>query len=158
MAGGLIRRNEKNPMPVVWTLPAADSTFSATQNVRKVQLVALRDKLRENAAHVLQPGETIQSVFCAQTTSQYFALISYWIILLSNAYRVVVVTDRRILVCSSGRLRMTPVNEVLRELPRSTRIGQPSGLWWRCESLGERLYINKRFHKDVNAADAVQAA
>lgn len=145
-------------MRAVWTLLSADSTFSATLNVRKVQLVALRDKLRENAAHVLQPGETIQSVFCAQTTSQYFALISYWIILLSNAYRVVVVTDRRILVCSSGRLRMTPVNEVLRELPRRTRIGQPSGLWWRCESLGERLYINKRFHKDVNAADAVQAA
>jgi hypothetical protein len=120
--------------------------------------VALRDKLRANAAHVLQPGENIQSVFCAQTTSQYFALISYWIILLSNAYRVVVVTDRRILVCSSGRLRMTPVKEVLRELPRNTRIGPPSGLWWRCETLGEKLYINKRFHKDVNAADGVAAA
>lgn len=120
--------------------------------------MALRDKLRANAAHVLQPGENIQSVFCAQTTSQYFALISYWIILLSNAYRVVVVTDRRILVCSSGRLRMTPVKEVLRELPRNTRIGPPSGLWWRCETLGEKLYINKRFHKDVNAADGVTAA
>lgn len=120
--------------------------------------MALRDKLRANAAHVLQPGENIQSVFCAQTTSQYFALISYWIILFSNAYRVVVVTDRRILVCSSGRLRMTPVNEVLRELPRNTRIGPPSGLWWRCETLGEKLYINKRFHKDVNAADGVPAA
>jgi hypothetical protein len=120
--------------------------------------VALRDKLRANAAHVLQPGENIQSVFCAQTTSQYFALISYWIILLSNAYRVVVVTDRRILVCSSGRLRMTPVKEVLREVPRNTRIGPPSGLWWRCETLGEKLYINKRFHKDVNAADGVAAA
>ena len=120
--------------------------------------MALRDKLRANAAHVLQPGENIQSVFCAQTTSQYFALISYWIILLSNAYRVVVVTDRRILVCSSGRLRMTPVKEVLREVPRNTRIGPPSGLWWRCETLGEKLCINKRFHKDVNAADGVAAA
>jgi hypothetical protein len=126
--------------------------------LEKGRPVALRDKLRANAAHVLQPGENIQSVFCAQTTSQYFALISYWIILFSNAYRVVVVTDRRILVCSSGRLRMTPVNEVLRELPRNTRIGPPSGLWWRCETLGERLYINKRFHKDVNAADGVPAS
>jgi hypothetical protein len=116
--------------------------------VRKAQALAIRDKLRENAAHHLQPGETIQSVFCAQTTSQYFALISYWIILLSNAYRVVVVTDRRILVCKSGRLRMTPVND----------IGPPSGLWWRCETLGERFYIHKRFHKDVNAADGVLAA
>ena len=120
--------------------------------------MALRDKLRNNAAHLLQPGETIQSVFCAQTTSAYFALISYWIILFTNAYRVVVVTDRRILVCKSGRLTMTPVKEVIRELPRNTRIGPPNGLWWRSESLGERLYIHKRFHKDVNAADGVPAA
>jgi hypothetical protein len=119
--------------------------------------VAIRDKLRENAAPHLQPGETVQSVFCAQTTSAYFALISVWIILLTNAYRVVVVTDRRILVCSSGRFRMTPVKQILREIPRGTRIGPPSGLWWRCDSLGERLYVHKRFHKDVNAADGVAA-
>jgi hypothetical protein len=120
--------------------------------------MAIRDKLRENAAPLLQPGETIQSVFCAQTTSQYFALVSVWIIILTNAYRVVVVTDRRILVCSSGRFRMTPVKEVLRELPRNTRIGPPSGIWWRSETLGERLYIHRRFHKDVNAADGVPAS
>lgn len=119
--------------------------------------MALRDKLRANAAPLLQPGENIQAIFCGQTTSQYFALISYWIILFTNAYRVVVVTDRRILVCKSGRFRITPVKAVLRELPRNTRIGPPSGLWWRCETLGERLYINKRFHKDVNAADAAVA-
>ena len=120
--------------------------------------MALRDKLRANAQHVLQPGETIQAVFCAQTKNQYFALISYWIILFTNAYRVVVVTDRRILVCKSGRLRMTPVNEVIRELPRNTRIGPASGLWWKSQTLGEQLYINKRFHKDIAAADSVPAA
>ncbi|MCW2495672.1 MAG: hypothetical protein JWQ77_1596, partial [Jatrophihabitans sp.] len=115
--------------------------------------MAIRDKLRANAAHVLQPGETIQAVIPAQTTSQWFALISYWIILLTNAYRVIVVTDRRILVCRSGRFRITPVKDVVRELPRSTVIGPATGLWYRCDQLGERLYINKRFHKDVLAAD-----
>jgi hypothetical protein len=80
-------------------------------------------------------------------------MLSAFILLLVNSYRVVVVTDRRILVCRSGRFSTTPVNEVLRELPRSTRIGPPSGLWWKSESLGERLYVHKRFHKDVNAAD-----
>jgi len=119
--------------------------------------MAIRDKLRENAAHLLQPGETIQAIFPAQTTSAYFALISVWIILLTNAYRVVVVTDRRILVCKSGRFRATPVKDILRELPRGTRIGEPGGLWWRSDtdSLGERLYIHRRFHSDVRAADAV---
>ena len=84
-----------------------------------------------------------------------YALLSTLIIILSDAYSVVVVTDERILVCRSGRVRMSPVKGVIRELPRDTPIGPPSGLWWRCETLGERLYIHKRFHKDVTAADAV---
>jgi hypothetical protein len=120
--------------------------------------MAIRDKLAKNAAPLLQPGETIQAVFGAQTTSQYFALISYWIIIFKNAYRVVVVTDRRILVCSAGRLSQTQVKEVLHELPRTTRIGPATGLWYKTEVLGERLYIAKRFHKDVAAADAALPA
>lgn len=110
--------------------------------------------MRANASPLLQPGETVQAVFGAQTTSQWFALISYWIIIAKNAYRVVVVTDRRILVCKSGRFRTTPVNQVLYECPRTTRIGPPHGLWYKTDALGERLYIAKRFHKDVEAADA----
>lgn len=119
--------------------------------------MAIRDKLRTNAQPLLQPDEVVQVVFPAQTTSQWFALLSYWIIIIRNSYRVVVVTDRRVLVCRSGRFRTTPVREVMRELPRSTRIGPASGLWYRCESLGERLYIHKRFHKDVAEADALIA-
>lgn len=119
--------------------------------------MAIRDTLRSNAAHLLQPGEEIQAVFPAQTTSQWFALISYWIIIVKNSYRVVVVTNQRILVCRSGRFRLTPVKDVLHELPRSTTIGPASGLWYQCHSLGERLYIAKRFHKDIAEADA-QAA
>lgn len=116
--------------------------------------MALRETLRRNAAHLLAPGETIQTIFPAQTTSGWFALLSIWIIVLNDAYRVVVVTDRRILVCKSDRFRMTPVKQVLRELPRYIRIGPPTGLWHRTEVLGERMYINKRFHKDVETADA----
>jgi len=120
--------------------------------------MAIRDKIRANAAPLLQPGEQIQAVIPAQITSGWMALISYWIIVIRGAYRVVVVTDRRILVCSSGRMRMTPVNEVLREVPRATLIGPPSGLWYRTDSLGERLYIAKRFHKDILDADAAAGA
>ena len=117
--------------------------------------MAIRDQVRANAAHLLQPGETIQAVFCTQTTSQYYALLLTLIIILSDAYRVVVVTDKRILVCRSGRFRMSPVKRVIRELSRNTRIGPPRGLWWRCETLGEPVYVHKRFHKDVTTADAV---
>ena len=120
--------------------------------------MAIRDKMRTNAAPHLQPGETIHAVFSAQTMSQWFALISYWIIVFSNGYRVVVVTDRRILICKAGRFRLTPVNAILRELPRGTRIGPPSGLWYKTEHLGEQLYIARRFFKDIEAADAAIGA
>jgi hypothetical protein len=120
--------------------------------------MAIRDKIRANAQHVLRPGEVIQAVIPAQTVSPNFALISYWIIIFSNAYRVIVVTDQRILVCRSGRLTITPVGEVAREAPRATRIGPATGLWYKSESLGEPLYIGKRFYKDVAAADAMAAA
>lgn len=120
--------------------------------------MAIRDKLRANATPYLQPGESIQAVFCGQTTSQWFALISWWIIVAKNSYRVVVVTDRRILVCRSGRLTMTPVKAVLAEYSRSTRIGPASGLWYKCETLGERMYVHKRFHKDIAAADGMAPA
>jgi hypothetical protein len=116
--------------------------------------MAIRDTLRRNAAPLLAPGETVQAIFPAQTTSAYFALLSYWIIVFSDAYRVVVVTDRRILLCRSGRFRVTPVKGVLREVPRSVIIGPATGLWYRCDALGEKLYINRRFFKDVEIADS----
>ncbi|HEY3926087.1 MAG TPA: hypothetical protein VGL75_16100 [Acidothermaceae bacterium] len=115
--------------------------------------MAIRDTLRKNAAPLLAPGETVQAIFPAQTTSQYFALLSFWIIIFRNSYRVIVATDRRILVCRSGRFRVTPVKGVLRELPRSTTIGPAHGLWYRFDSLGEKMYVNLRFFKDVEAAD-----
>ena len=120
--------------------------------------MAIRDTMRSNAAHLLQQGESVQAVFAAQTTNPWWALVSYWIIILRNSYRVVVVTDRRILVCRSGRFRVTPVNAVVGEFPRTTRIGPVKGLWYRCDALGERLYIARRFHKDIETADASVAA
>jgi hypothetical protein len=115
--------------------------------------MAIRDKIRANAQPFLQAGEEIQAVIPAQTTSQYFVLISYWIIIFSNAYRIIVVTNQRILLFHSGRFRITPVGELIRELPRQTTIGPAHGLWYRTEALGERLYINRRFHKDIATAD-----
>jgi hypothetical protein len=115
--------------------------------------MGIRDKFRANATTLLQPGETIQAVIPAQTVSQYFALISFWIIVFKKAYRNIVVTDRRILLCTSGRFRISPVNEIVRDYPRELKIGPAHGLWYRCEAFGDKLYINRRFHKDVAVAD-----
>jgi hypothetical protein len=65
----------------------------------------------------------------------------------------VVVTDQRILGRKAGALRPALVRGIARQLPRETRIGKPRGFWWRCDSLGERLYVHRQFHDEVDKAD-----
>lgn len=120
--------------------------------------IAVRDKIRENAAPYLQPGEQIQAAYAGQTFSQYWALLSVLILLIKNGYRAVVVTDRRIIVFNTGKFSQAVVKNVVRELPRATVVGPATGLWYRTEALGERLYFNKRFHKDINGADGATGA
>jgi hypothetical protein len=115
--------------------------------------MAIRDTMRSTSAPFLQEGETVQAIFGGQTMSPVLLFLLFP--LFQKPYRVVVVTDRRILVCRSGSLLPAGVKAMLRELPRETRIGPATGIWWRCGTLGERLYIHKRFHQDVAAADAL---
>ena len=116
--------------------------------------MAIRDKIAENSGKFLDPGEQIQSVFPAQTASSFLILIGYLPFFLVNKNRCVVATDRRILVLDSGKLSATKPKSVVRVLPRSTRIGPPTGVWYVTESLGETLRIHKRFHGDIATADA----
>ena len=116
--------------------------------------MAIRDKLRTNAQKHLKQGETIQQVMAAQSTSPLMAALSYWIAIIKNSARVIVVTDQRIFVTMSGRLSATQVKDIVNEALRSTKLGTPKGLWHKCETLGETLYIHKRFFKDIQAADA----
>jgi hypothetical protein len=116
--------------------------------------MALRDKLQKAVAPYLESGETVQAVFAAQTKSANFALISYWILVFKKAWRVVAVTEHRIVVFRCGRGGTTKVEGIATETRRHTRIGPTKGLWYRVDNLGERLYVHKRFHKDIDAADA----
>ena len=117
--------------------------------------MALRDKIVDKSAPFLDPGEQVQAVIAAQTASQYLMLVGMLPFLLSNRYRCVLATDRRILVLDSGRMSAAAPRAVVRALPRSTRIGPFSGaLWYVNGNLGETLRIHKRFQKDVEAADA----
>ena len=115
--------------------------------------IAIRDKIAANVQSHLSPGEQIQAVIPAQTFSGWWAALSWLIVLFKNSYRAVVATDRRILVFDTGKMTMGTPKRLLRELPRATRIGPASGLWYKTEALGEKLYVHKRFHKDVAAAD-----
>jgi len=116
----------------------------------------VRDKLDANAQKHLQQGETIQQVMRAQTTNEQVSVPAMCIDYFKHTYRVIVVTDRRIFVAMSGRFSMTPVNDIVHEAPRSTKLGPlpRKGRWHKCETLGNTLYINKYFFKDIQAADA----
>jgi len=114
--------------------------------------IAIRDKLIANGQPFLEPGEQIQYAFVGQTMSGYWGLLT-WLVLFKMRYRAVAVTERRIIVFDTARLSTGTIRSVLRSLPRQTRIGPVQGMWAKTETLGERLYVHKRFHKDIAAAD-----
>jgi hypothetical protein len=118
-------------------------------------VMALRDKMLSSSAQYLHPGETAEAVFGAQTTSQYlFALTGAIGFIIMNSYRIVVVTPQRILVLDAGKMGMGKARGVVTELPRSTRLGPPSGVWHVIPATGEKLRVHRRFFKDLEAADA----
>ena len=115
----------------------------------------IRDKIIKKAEPHLQPGETAVTAFFAQTKPWWWMLMGYILFIALNRYRTVVVTTQRILVFDSGRWSTTKVGDLVREVPRSVRLGPPSGVWYSTDVLGEPLNIHKRFHKDINLADGV---
>ena len=118
--------------------------------------MALRDSMAQSSAPFLQPGETIQVVFGAQTASQYVAALAGFLFFLSlNRYRIFAVTPQRIVVLDAGKFSMSKARGVVTELPRATRLGPPSGALWHVIPVGdEKLRVHRRFFKDIEAADA----
>jgi hypothetical protein len=116
--------------------------------------MSLREKLAQRAAPFLEPGETVQSIFVAQTgPSPYFFLLSIWIVVFGSHYYTIVATDRAMLVLRNGKFASAnnPKKVHLRG-PRNVWLGTPSGIWGKIQ-LDQRYWVHKRFHKDVIAAD-----
>lgn len=118
--------------------------------------VAIREKIIEHAQPLLEPGEQIQAVIPAQTKNGWLGALGIFWLIFTNNYRPIVVTDRRIAITESGRWKMAQPTSIYKSLDRNTQIGPASGIWWKSTSLGEPLYIHKRFHKDVAKADALR--
>ena len=118
----------------------------------------MRDKLRERSQPFLEPGEEIHHVFLAQAgpSPWLFALSALLGFLMK--YRVVAVTDRSVVLLSASPWVPSKPKELVARLPKSTKIGPVSGVWAKVQLQGEKYYIHKRFHKDVEAADAEASA
>jgi hypothetical protein len=122
--------------------------------------MALRDAMRASAAQFLNPGETIQAVFGAQTGSPLvrgiggaFGLIGALAVSAFNDYRIVAVTDQRILVLDAGTWNMKKARDVVEVLPRATRLGPATGVWHSIKLASGKLYVHRRFYKDMDVAD-----
>lgn len=120
--------------------------------------MALRDKLRERVQPHLEPGEQVQAVFLGQTgPSPYFGFLTN-VVFFWSKYRVIAVTDRRIVVLGAGALSPSKPKALVTTLPRTTALGPLSGLWAKMDLAGEKTYVHKRFHKDVEEADRSRPA
>ncbi len=116
--------------------------------------MALRDKIAAKAASELRPGETVQATFIAARANPMWVLVS-WIILIAKGYYAVVATDQRILVFRTSGLAMSMIKGLAFELPRATRLGEPTGKVNAKFTLnGEDVWVHRRFWGDVRAADA----
>ena len=69
-------------------------------------------------------------------------------------YRIIVVTDQRILVLDTGKMGVKRARGVVVELPRSTKLGPASGIWQKIQLGGEQVRVHRKFFKDIAAADA----
>jgi hypothetical protein len=119
--------------------------------------MAIRDKLAQRATPFLEPGEQIQSVFLAQSgASPYWSFLSAWIVIITAGYATIVVTDRSIVVLRNGRLAGSVAKSLLARVPRQP-MDSPSGLWGQVNLGGTRYWVHKRFHKDVEVANAAIA-
>jgi hypothetical protein len=126
--------------------------------------MALRDAMRASAAQFLDPGEAIQEIFAAQTGSPMvngiaaaFGLLGALIAVAFNEYRIVAVTDRRIVVLDAGRWTLKKARGVVDILPRATRLGPATGVWHLIEFPSGKVRVHRRFYKDMEAADMMIA-
>jgi hypothetical protein len=67
--------------------------------------------------------------------------------------RIILATDRSVLLIAGTRLRFTP-RRLLDRLDLETRIGPVKGLFLRIEVAGHRMYVVSRTAAEVKAADA----
>ena len=120
--------------------------------------MALRDSMRDSATQYLRPGEPVQAVIGAQTSSQWMAaLTGIFLFLGLNRYRILAVTPTRIVVLDAGKSSMKKARGVVTELPRSTRLGPGTGIWHQVVAGQEKLRVHRRFYKDMQIADSEAA-
>ncbi|HEV2890106.1 MAG TPA: hypothetical protein VGX28_06985 [Frankiaceae bacterium] len=115
--------------------------------------MALRDKLTERVQPYLEPGEQVRWVFPAVggPSPWLMALAGSLLYLILTKPKIVVITDRRILVLKGNKATQSKPKGVELSGPH-VALGPLKGMWAPIQ-LGNKLYVHRRFHKDVNEYD-----
>jgi hypothetical protein len=122
--------------------------------------MAIRDKLAKGVQPYLEPGETLQSTFPAQSGPSPWLMVLMGVIpyMLIAKYVVIAVTDRRIAVFKASALTATKPKELLASYPRDTKLSRTGGAWGKIHLGGTRYWVHRRFKNDTAAADAAGGA
>jgi hypothetical protein len=115
----------------------------------------IREKLRERVQPHLEADERIEAIFCAQGGPYPLLVPLIPILMVWTKHRIVAVTNRSILVFEVSQWAPTMPKRLLHRFSPAAPLGPLSGLFAIIHLPGERLYVHKRFHEDVAAADAV---
>jgi len=106
----------------------------------------------------LPPGSEVRQAFIGQSAPNFGVIVItyltgltiFWI-----KYRCIAVTQDAIYVMESSKPSGGGrPQSLLGTLPRHTRLGPVSGTFGQLNLLGERLWVHKRFHDNIAAADA----
>ena len=116
-----------------------------------------RADLAKRSASFLPDDSEIRHIFICQAAPNFgFFLVTYvtgltmfWI-----KYRCVAVTRDAIYVLESSKLSGGARPQSLAgTIPRETQLGPVSGRWAKIDLQGERHWVHKRFHDQIESAD-----
>jgi hypothetical protein len=158
-------------------LGSAASVPDARPRCHHQWVINTRDGLIEAAKPLLEPDEHVAHVIRAlEGPSRWLAMGLAMVVALGStlllqgvavigllafalvytrlyARRVIMATDKRVVVLAGGRWRFKP-RAILDSLDLETRIGPPKGLWLEINLNGRRMFVVPRTVKEVQAADA----
>jgi hypothetical protein len=121
--------------------------------------MALRDKLRERAQPMLEPGEQIQAVFLAQSGPNPALFFLSYLIMFWTKFWVVVVTDKRIALLKASPMTPSKPKTLAESFPRDIALPEPGGaIWTELPLGGTRYWVHRRFWSDLREAKAATAA
>jgi hypothetical protein len=117
-------------------------------------LVTLRDNiLREAEQKYTARGETVQAVMMGITLRPLLLYTLWWLLLDRDSYRVIVCTDKRILLCKVDGVSHS-MESLIDVTERNVLLGPPrSLLMHRISAFSAPIYVARRFYKDIRRAD-----